>query len=77
MLESDMTSNVVRSLRRLQALWILVGFLCDLSSESINNGLLYNDPLLVLLFCLILISFSLLYVYNRGFGISTSLYKII
>ena len=77
MLESDMTSNVIRSLRRLRALWTLVRFFRDLSSESINDGLLHDDPLLVLLFCLMLVSFSLLHARSRVFGTSASLYRIV
>lgn len=77
MLRSDMTSNVVRSLRRLRALWILVGFLRDLSSKSINDFILHDDPLLILLFYLIIISFSLLHAHSRGFGMSASLYRFV
>ena len=77
MLESDMTSNVIRSLRRLRALWTLVGVFRDLSSESINDGLLHDDPLLVLLFCLMLVSFSLLHARSGVFGMSASLYRIV
>lgn len=62
MLKPNMTSNVVRSLARLRARWTLVGPLRDLSSESLNNGFLQEDRLLVMLFCMMLISFSLLHV---------------
>ena len=72
MLESDMTSNVVRSFTGLRALWTLVGPLRDLSSESLNDGLLQEDRLLVMLFCVMLI-FSLLHVDSGWFGMSASL----
>jgi len=73
MLEPDMTSNMVRSLARLRALWTLVGPLSDLSSESLNDGFLQDDHLLVMLFCVMLISFSLLHVDSGRIGMSASL----